>query len=171
MIRGAARIGATTAHMLKKYFCSGVKPPCRPWTMRAASKPPWADATSGYCLAELAVPQRLERTTNLRHRGRSALQGPRKACEISAGFSPSGRCSLQGPFFRNLALPGTRVSSPLGTLTAYILVNNAVFLWKAATQISATEVGVYVRRNKKPSERRNSPSLECSLLPGLRSHQ
>jgi len=46
-----------------------------------------------------------------------------------------------------------------------------VFLFNIADHISATGVGVYVRQNKEPSGRRSSPSLECSLLPGLRVHQ
>jgi hypothetical protein len=48
--------------------------------------------------------------------------------------------------------------------------NDAVFLLTIAAHISATGF-VYVRRNKEPYGRGSSPSLECSLLPGLRGHQ
>jgi hypothetical protein len=49
--------------------------------------------------------------------------------------------------------------------------DDAVFLLNIAARISARGVGVYVRYNKEPSGRRSSPSLERSLLPGLRGHQ
>src|SRR5271170_4792398 len=54
-----------------------------------------------------------------------------------------------------------------GNFDSLHIQHDAVFLWNVAAHISATEVGVYVRRNEKPSGHRSSPSLECSLLPGL----
>ena len=68
-------------------------------------------------------------------------------------------------------VPGTRVGSGAESFDSLHIENNAVFLLKIAAHISATGVGVYVRRNKETSGRRSSPSLECSLLPGLRGHQ
>ena len=47
--------------------------------------------------------------------------------------------------------------------------NDGVLL--VAARISATGVGAYVRRKKETFGCRSSPSLECSLLPGLRGHQ
>jgi hypothetical protein len=40
-----------------------------------------------------------------------------------------------------------------------------------AAHISATEVGLYVRRKIESFGRTSSASLECSLLPGLRGYQ
>src|SRR5712691_11123850 len=61
---------------------------------------------------------------------------------------------------------GPELAQPLGNFYSLHIENDAVFLLNVAAHISATEVGVYVRRNKEPSGRRSSPSLECSLLPG-----
>src|SRR4029077_20005610 len=72
--------------------------------------------------------------------------------------------------FREI-VPAIRVGSGTENSDRLHIENNAVFLLNVAAHISATEVGVYVRRNKEPSGRRSSPSLECSLLPGLRGHQ
>src|ERR1700730_1569649 len=55
-----------------------------------------------------------------------------------------------------------------GSFDRLHIENDAVFLLTIAAHISATGVGVYVRRNKEPSGRRSSPSLECSLLLRLR---
>ena len=70
-----------------------------------------------------------------------------------------------------LVLPGARVGSATGSFDSLHIENDPVLLFNVAAHISATEVGVYVRRNKEPSGGRSSPSLECSLLPGLRDHQ
>jgi hypothetical protein len=68
-------------------------------------------------------------------------------------------------------VPGTRSGSGAESFDSLHVENYAVFLLNIAAHISATEVGLYVRQNKEPSGRRSSPSLECSLLPGLRGHQ
>ncbi len=68
-------------------------------------------------------------------------------------------------------VPGARVGSDAESFDSLQIEKDAVFLLNIAVHISATEVGVYVRRNKETSGRRSSPSLECSLLPGLRGHQ
>jgi hypothetical protein len=70
-----------------------------------------------------------------------------------------------------LVLPGARVGSATGSFDSLHIENDPVLLFNVAAHISATEVGVYVRRNNEPSGRRSSPSLKCSLLPGLRGHQ
>jgi hypothetical protein len=68
-------------------------------------------------------------------------------------------------------VPGTSGDSGAESSDSLHVENDAVFLLNIAAHISATGVGVYVGQNKEPSGRRSSPSLECSLLPGLRGHQ
>src|SRR5271168_4955580 len=57
-----------------------------------------------------------------------------------------------------------------GNFDSLHIARETVFLFHVA-DISATEVGEYVRRNEEPSGHRSAPSLEFSLLPGLRGHQ
>ncbi len=66
-------------------------------------------------------------------------------------------------------VPGTSDSGAESSDSLHV-ENDAVFL-SIAAHISATWVGVYVRQNKERSGHRSPPSLECSLLSGLRGHQ